>query len=418
MIGRGRRLPLPEFVVLMAGLFAMVAFSIDAMLPVLPDIARELSANAPNRAQLVLSAFILGMGVGMLGAGPLADRFGRKPVITGGIALYVLGAILAIAATTIEALLAARLIQGLGVAGPRIAGQALLRDAYSGRRMAQISSFIMMIFVIVPAMAPYIGARIAELAGWRGIFGCFVLVGLIMALWLNLRQPETLPRSERRPVSIRAIAEAVAEIGRDRLVLIYVLVLSLCFGTLIAMLSSIQQLYAVTYGKADSFPFWFMLSGLTSGLATLFNAGLVMRCGMRRLALFAFGCQTLVSAVFAGALLTIGGGLPFPAFFMWTVSVHAMAALTFGNLTALAMEPLGHVAGIASSVVNAVTVLGGSMIAIPLGLAFDGTPLPLLLGTMICSGTAYASLRLAKVIDPNPRTDRPVVTLSTRTESA
>ncbi|MBM1218878.1 multidrug effflux MFS transporter [Ponticoccus sp. SC2-23] len=418
MIGRGRRLPLPEFVVLMAGLFSMVAFSIDAMLPALPDIARELSPDAPNRAQLVLSSFIIGMGVGMLLAGPLADRFGRKPVITAGIVLYVLGALLAICAVTIEGLLVARLIQGLGMAGPRIAGQALLRDAYSGRRMAQICSFIMMVFVIVPAMAPYIGAQIADMAGWRGIFGSFVLIGLMMATWLNLRQPETLPRAHRRPIRLRVIAEALSEIGRDRLVMIYVLVLSLCFGMLIAMLSSIQQLYAVTYGMEDSFPFWFMLSGLISGLATLFNAALVMRRGMRRLALFAFGAQSFVSAIFVGGLLTIGGDLPFPAFFVWTVSIHAMAALTFGNLTALALEPMGHIAGIAASVVNAVTAFGGIMIAIPLGLAFDGTPLPLLLGTMTCSALAYAFLRVAKAIDPDPKTDRPVVTLASRTESA
>ena len=204
---------------------------------------------------------------------------------------------------------------------------------------------------------------------------------------------------------------------RDRLAMIYVFVLSLCFGMLIAMLSSIQQLYAVTYAREDSFPFWFMLSGLISGLATLFNAALVMRRGMRRLALFAFGWQTLVSAVFVAGLVTIGDRLPFPAFFVWIISIHAMAALTFGNLTALALEPMGHVAGIASSVINALTALGGIVIAIPIGLAFDGTPLPLLVGTMTCSGLAYLLLRLAKAIDPGPKIDRPVVTLSSRTES-
>lgn len=418
MNGQGRPLPLPEFVAMLAVLFAMVAFSIDAMLPALPEIARELSPGAPNRAQLVISTFLIGMAAGMFAAGPLADRFGRKPVITAGISVYVLGALAAANAQTMEMLFAARLAQGLGLAGPRIAGQALLRDAYCGRRMAQISSLVMMVFVIVPAMAPFVGASIMAVTGWRGIFGAFVAIGLVMTIWLNLRQPETLAPADRRPLEPAVICDALTQIARERLVLIYVLVLSLCFGMLIAMLSSIQQLYDVTYGRAESFPVWFMLAGLTSGLATLFNAALVMRRGMRRLALFAFGAQTLLSAILVSGLLTIGGALPFAAFFIWIVSIHAMAALTFGNLTALALEPLGHVAGIACSVINAVTTLGGILIAVPVGLAFDGTPLPLLIATLVCSSLCYLLLRLAKAMDPNPRTDRPVVTLSARTESA
>jgi DHA1 family bicyclomycin/chloramphenicol resistance-like MFS transporter len=392
----------PEFITLVAMLIAVVAFAIDAMLPSLPLIAQELTPEDPNRAQLVLAVFILGMGLGTVITGPLSDTLGRKPVITWGLVLYSVGAILAVFATSIEMLLAARLIQGLGAAAPRVVAQAMIRDLYSGRRMAQISSFVMMIFILVPALAPSVGALIASGFGWRGVFGGFVVFAAIGGLWLNLRQPETLSTENTRTLKPTALWQAAREVLTNRLVLIYIAVMTLGFALLFALLSSIQQIYGETYGKADSFPFWFLVGGLLSGLGTVFNAVLVMRVGMRRLAMFAFGAQVVISV----ALLTItrlhviGPVLPFEVFFLWQVSVFGMAGLTFGNLNALALEPMGHIAGMASSVVTAIATVASVVIAAPIGLAFNGTPNPLLIGTAVCSMLAWALMRTARKLDP------------------
>lgn len=392
----------PEFITLVAMLIAVVAFAIDAMLPSLPLIAQELTPEDPNRAQLVLAVFILGMGLGTVITGPLSDTLGRKPVITWGLVLYSVGAILAVFATSIEMLLAARLIQGLGAAAPRVVAQAMIRDLYSGRRMAQISSFVMMIFILVPALAPSVGALIASGFGWRGVFGGFVVFAALGGLWLNLRQPETLSTENTRTLKPTALWQAAREVLTNRLVLIYIAVMTLGFALLFALLSSIQQIYGETYGKADSFPFWFLVGGLLSGLGTVFNAVLVMRVGMRRLAMFAFGAQVVISV----ALLTItrlhviGPVLPFEVFFLWQVSVFGMAGLTFGNLNALALEPMGHIAGMASSVVTAIATVASVVIAAPIGLAFNGTPNPLLIGTAVCSMLAWALMRTARKLDP------------------
>ena len=390
-----RRLPLPEFTAMLALLFAMVAFSIDAMLPALPAIADELAPEAPNRAQLVLTSFVLGLGLGTLFVGPVADAIGRRPTIAAGVGLYVAGSLLAALAQTLEMLLLARLLQGLGASGPRIAGLALVRDLYAGREMARVTSFVMTIFILIPAVAPALGQAIAGFAGWRGIFAAFVAFALTGLGWLMLRQPETLPPAARRPLRLPAIGAAMAEVLRDRDVRLYTAVLTLGFGQMLALLASAQQLFAETYGKGESFPIWFAAMALISGVGTIANAQLVMRLGMRRLALTAYALQTAISAAMLAALW--GGLLPgwaaFRAFFGWATSVFLMAGLTFGNLNALAMAKMGHIAGTTASVVSAISTAVSVAIAVPIGLAFDGTARPILIGTLACSGLAWALMR-------------------------
>jgi DHA1 family bicyclomycin/chloramphenicol resistance-like MFS transporter len=376
---------------MLAVLFATVAFSIDAMLPALPEIAEELSPGASNRAQLVLTAFVLGLGLGTLVTGPLSDAIGRRATIAAGFGLYVLGAALAAMAPTLELLLLARLLQGLGAAGPRIAGLALVRDLYAGREMARVTSFVMMIFILIPAVAPAIGQGIIALAGWRGIFLAFILFAGIGLTWLFLRQPETLPPERRRPMRPRAIGAAVAEVLRDGDVRLYIVVLTLGFGQMFALLSSAQQLFAETYGRGESFPLWFAAMAILSGIGTLANAWLVMRLGMRRMALAAYQAQTVISAAVLWLALVSGAG--FPAFFLWATSVFLMAGLTFGNLNALALEKMGHIAGTAASVVSAISTVAAVVVAVPIGLAYDGTPVPILAGTLVCSAGAWALLR-------------------------
>lgn len=390
-----RRQPLAEFIAMLALVFAVIAFSINSMLPALPEIAAELSPENVNNAQLVLTSFVAGMGLGLIVAGPLSDALGRKPVITIGFAIYALAAIAAAFANSLELLLVARFVQGLGAAAPRIVSLALVRDLYQGREMARITSFVMMIFILIPAVAPSIGMVIIHFVGWRGVFGSFVVLALTGSLWLNLRQAETLPPAARRPLNVPSLAASAGEVMRNRQVQLITLVMTLGFGQMFALLSSAQQLFVDTYDTGDNFPLWFAAMALLSGSGTILNARYVMRLGMRRIVTAAYAMQVAVSAAMLILLLgdLLPQGLRFAAFFLWCVSVFFMAGVTFGNLNAMALQRMGHVAGMAASVIAAVSTIGAVAIAAPVGLMYDGTALPIVLATLICSGLALLLMR-------------------------
>ncbi|MEM9582110.1 MAG: multidrug effflux MFS transporter [Pseudomonadota bacterium] len=378
-----KRLPLPEFIALIAMQFAMVAFSIDGMLPALPDIAEQLSPQDRNRAQLVLTSFVFGMGLGTLVTGPLSDTFGRKRIIFIGVGLFVVGAGLAAQAETLNQMVAARIVQGLGVAGPRIVTLAIVRDLYEGRRMAQIMSYAMLIFTLVPAVAPYLGAFVIDAFGWRAIFVSFILFALITTSWLMLRQSETLPLEKRRPFRFKTLWSATKECFSHKAFTISALTQSLSFAILFGALSSTQQLFDQTYGRAETFPEWFALIALLGGVASIINARLVMALGMRRMIAIGFGGQMVISG--GVLLLGLSFGVPFGLFIAWETSIFFMAGLVIGNLNALAMEPVGHVAGLASSVLGGVATVCGVLLAIPVGYLFDGTTVPLSLAIMVLS---------------------------------
>ncbi|MGY6547948.1 MAG: multidrug effflux MFS transporter [Roseinatronobacter sp.] len=389
-----------EFVALMALMIASVAFSIDAMLPALPQIGQELSPDAPARGQLVITAFVFGLGLGTLISGPVSDAFGRKSVLLVGITVYIVGAMLAIRAGTIDALLAARFVQGLGAAVPRVVATAMVRDLYEGPMMARVTSIIMTIFVLVPALAPSIGAGIIWLSDWRMIFMSFVIFGLTAALWLTLRQPESLPPDRRRPLHLRKIASALREIFANPRIMVYVLALTCAFAPLYAWLSNLPMIFDDVYGRAATFPFWFAATAVVAGTASIANAKLVMRHGMRKIATLAFLWQASVSVLFLFLIrLSVPAPWDFGLFFVFMCTAFFSIGLTFGNLNALAMQPLGHMAGIGASVVMAMSTIGAALIAMPISLAYDGTPLPLILGTVLCAFAALALMLAARHID-------------------
>lgn len=394
-LAQQQRLPLPEFIAMLAFLFATIAFSIDAMLPALPDIAADLTPDNVNRAQLILTTFVAGMGLGTLFAGPLSDALGRKRTITIGFGIYIAATIAAIYADSLELLLVARFVQGLGAAGPRIVGLALVRDLYEGREMARISSFVMMIFIMIPAVAPTLGAGIIAISDWHGVFLAFIAFAVIGALWLNIRQAETLPPAARRPLRIGTLYAAAREVLSDRQVMLATLILTLGFGQMFGLLSSAQQLFGETYGKGENFHLWFAAMALLSGSGTVLNATFVMRFGMRRIAKWAYVMQTIVSGLALTLILSgvLPQGLEFPVFFFWAVSVFFMAGVTFGNLNALALQRMGHIAGMAASIVAAISTLAAVLIAAPVGLLYNGTAIPAITATLICSGLAWVLMR-------------------------
>lgn len=392
------RLSNGEFIALIAVLFATIAISIDAMLPALPEIAASLSPQAPNRAQLVITSFVFGMGVGTLFAGPLSDAFGRKPVIIGGAVLYAIGALACWMANSLEMLLIARVVQGLGSAGPRAVSIALVRDLFSGREMARIMSFAMMIFTLVPAVAPMMGQAIIYIAGWHTIFLAYVVFAAFSTGWLALRQPETLPPERRRPLAIGSLLSGVSELFRHRIVTLSVLAQTLTLAMLFATLSSMQGIFDQRFQKGDNFPYWFAAIALTSMTGSFVNSRIVMRVGMRAVVVATYGYVVVLTAVILGLILLglMPEGLAFPAHLLWSVGLFAMMGLTMGNLNALAMEPVGHIAGLASSVISAIATVAAVVLAIPVGQMLNGTQVPLMTAVLVFAALALGLMQLAR----------------------
>ena len=378
-----------EFVAMMAMLVATVAFSIDSMLPALPRIGAELTPGALNRAQLVVTSFILGLGLGTLFTGPLSDSFGRKRVILIGAGVYIFGAALAFVAPTLELMIAARIVQGLGAAAARIVALAIVRDLYSGRDMARLMSFVMMVFTLVPAISPLVGSVVIDLAGWRAIFVSFMVFALISSLWLGLRLQEPLPPQARRPFRRAELLRALREVLSHRTVRLAIAVQMLCMTTLFCSISMIQQIFEGVFHRAATFPVWFFMMALIAGTFSLLNARVVMRLGMRRMVSGALSLQIGLSGVM---VVAFSMGLPpawqFPLYIAWQTSVFANAALTLGNINALAMEPLGHIAGMGASVIAAIATVGSVLLTVPVGLMYDGTPMPLLGAVLVAVSAA------------------------------
>ena len=391
---RKNHLPYWEFIILVSIMFGMIAFGTDTMLPAFPHIAKDLELSNVNKAQLIISSFILGTGLGQLISGPISDTFGRKPIITIGLVIFISACVVAYYADSLEMMLVARFIQGLGISAPRTVTLALIRDLYSGRKMAQVMSLAMAIFVLVPALAPSIGQIIFINFGWRSIYMAFIAFALIGLLWLNLRQPETLPFEKRKRLRPKEFVSAFKIVITNQAVIKYTLTLALSFGALFGYLNSAQQIFVDTLGAGLSFPLYFSIISVLAAPASFLNAALVMKYGMRLLATIGFALQIIF------AILTIiivnQGFLPkewlLIIFICWSVIAFFLKGLYIGNLNALAMEPMGAIAGMASAIIGASATMLGILIAIPIGLAFNGTATPVLIGYIACSSIAVILL--------------------------
>ena len=362
-----------EFVALVALLMSLVALAIDTMLPALPAIGSDLGAPRPNDVQHVVTSLLLGLGLGQMIFGPLSDRIGRRPAIHAGLVLFMVGCLVSVFASTFETMLAGRILQGFGLAGPRIVTVALVRDQYEGRQMARLMSFVMAVFIIVPTIAPALGQGILWLGGWRTIFTTFFVVAALLFAWFALRQPETLSAEHQRPFSPRAIGQAVVEVLQIRAAIGYTFATGFVFAPFVAYLSSAQQIFQDAYGTGALFPVYFGALALAIGGASLVNGRLVVKYGMRRLSKAAILSIAWISIVAWAGAFAFDGLPPLWLFMAYLLAVFLCIGLVFGNLNALAMEPLGHVAGVGAAVVASLA----TFISVPLGAlvgqSFDGT---------------------------------------------
>ena len=366
-----------EFIVLVALLNAMVAMSIDTMLPAIGVMAQELGAADPNDRQLIITTFFAGMTLGTLVYGPLSDTTGRKPAIFAGLLLYGVGTITCLFSTSFAVMLAGRALQGFGASGPRIVSIAMVRDGSTGATMARIMSFVMSVFMLVPILAPSIGQLLLLAGSWRLIFVGFLLMASIATVWLAMRQDETLAPERRAPFSITTLLAAALEFFRHPVALGYTLAVGCIFGAFINYLGSSQQIFAEQYGQGKFFALWFGLFAGAIGIAMILNGRLVMRFGMRPLSKLALRLEIAVSIVFLALAVLFHGHPP-----LWLLGLYLFVnffccGVLFGNYNALAMEPMGRVAGMAAAISGSLSSLLALIAGSLIGRFYDGTVIPL-----------------------------------------
>ncbi|MBR9766082.1 MAG: multidrug effflux MFS transporter [Rhodobacteraceae bacterium] len=391
-----QRLHPAEFVALMAMMMATVAFSIDSLLPALPEIGRELAGGDGNDAQLVLSAFMVGMGVGTLFTGPLSDSFGRKPVILCGAVVYIAGALISWQAPSLEVLILGRALQGLGASAARVVAIAIIRDLYSGREMARLISFVMIVFTVFPAMAPLLGNWIILAGGWRSIFLAFLVFSFVGSTWLATRLDEPLPKARRQKFRVSNLWHALREMFSIPMVRLSLMVQTAIFSVLFTSISLIEPTFNRIFGLAEDFPYWFFGVGILCATSSMVNAAMVGKYGMRAIITLTQGVFLCLSVTLLLAYTVIphdsGYGIYFFAYLAWQAAAMYQMGLTIGNLNALAMEPIGHIAGLAASVLGAVSTVVAAVISTIVAQIFDGTILPQLLTSLLLTAISFPML--------------------------
>lgn len=386
--GGKRRSGPRETVALLAGLMALNAFAIDAMIPALPDIGSELGVATDNRRQLVVLTYFLGFGVGQIFWGPMADRFGRKPILAAGVALYTAFALLCGIAGSFELLIAGRVAMGASAAVTRVLVTAMIRDLFEGEEMARVMSLVFMVFMVVPMLAPNIGQAILWLADWRAIFLVLAGYGALMWLWSMAKLPETLHPEYRRALDASEIWQGVRQAATDRLSIGYTLALTAVFGTLTAYIASIQQIVFDVFDAGQLIGLVFAAIAAPMVLASWGNSRVVGRFGLRRT-----GHAGLVGFVLISALHALIAEIvaePLWLFILLMQLTFVCFAFTTSNFGTLAMSNMAPIAGTASSFQGVTGTIGGASLGLVIGQQFDGTQLPFLVGCAACGLSGLA----------------------------
>jgi DHA1 family bicyclomycin/chloramphenicol resistance-like MFS transporter len=383
-----------ERILLYALLTSLTSFSIDALLPGLRLIGAELGAAPPLSTQHIISLFIFGMCFGELLLGPLSDAWGRKPALVLGLAIYGVGTVVALLASSLDMVILGRFLQGVGVSGPKIATRAMIRDQFEGDAMARILSLMFTLFMLVPMLAPALAQVLIGAAGWRSLFVAYLVVGSVIGVWLMLRQPETLLQQSRIPFRPRLLFANARLILCHRQVSLLIIATGLVFGAQLLFLSTAADLFFDLFAIAEGFPVYFAVLATAIGLASLLNAALVQRFGMDAMARTGF-----VGLAGAGAGMLLShyafGALPLPLFMALTYAGFFALGILFGNLNAMAMRPLGQAAGLAASVIASGSSLVATGFAVVLGQFYDRTALSFASGLLMAGVSALVLAQLA-----------------------
>ena len=385
-----------EFIALVAMLTALVAMSIDTMLPAIGIMATDLGATNPNDRQFIILGFFAGMMFGTLLFGPISDSIGRKPTIYAGLVFFIAGALLCMVSTTFPMLIAGRLLQGFGAASPRIVSIAMVRDGAKGADMARIMSFVMSVFMLVPILAPSIGQLVLYIAVWRVIFSGFVIAAILAGIWLHFRQSETLPKEKRLPFSVAELSSGAAEVMRSPVALGNTIAVGFIFAAFTAYLGTSQQIFAEQYKQGDYFALWFGGLAVAIACAMITNGKLVQTLGMRLISKRAVWGFMVCWAIMMAFTLLYNGQPPLPVMGTLMFVSFFCSGLLFGNYNAMALEPMGHIAGMASAVSGALSSLIAVVLGSLAGYFYNGTLYPISISFLSFGICAWAAAEWAE----------------------
>jgi len=373
-----------EFVVIIAFMMALGSMSIDNLLPAFGHIQHDFGLATANEVQLILSVYMAGFAVMQLFYGPASDVIGRRPTLMIGLVIFSIGSVIALFAPTFEVMLLGRLVQGMGAAATRILSVAIVRDRYEGREMARVMSFTMMIFIIVPVFAPAIGSLFLLFGSWHAIFVSMLVMAIGVAVWFGRRMPETLHPEYRMPLSFARIGNGMKRCLQERATVGYSTAIGLMFGGLMAYISSSQQIFETeVYALGSLFPLVFGLIAAVMGIASFVNIRLVRRLGMRRISHAGVCGHVAVSLGLVILAYSYDGKPPLILFALGLAACQFLFSLTMPNFNTMAMEPLGEIAGTASSMIGFYTTIMGTIVGTVIGQAFNGTVLPLSVGFLV-----------------------------------
>lgn len=378
-----------EFMVLMAAMTAIEAFSIDAITPALGEISRDLGIIADNYRQFIVTAFVLGYSVGLLIYGFLSDQFGRRKPVLIGFLIYLAGSAVCIFSDSFLTLVIGRIIQGVGAAGPYVICVAIVRDLYAGRKMAKIMSLINMVFIGIPIIAPFIGQGVLLWLGWRSVFTAMALFAIVIMVWFFLRQKETLNDESRVLFSIEGVKKSAATIISSPQSVRYMLVMGMMMGSFFAFLSTAQQIFQDIYQLGTLFPAVFASLATMIGLSSYFNARWVEQLGSSTLVHRALTSMIISSCLVLLSALLWHGSPSLPIYLTYLLIIMFSYGLIFGNVMSLAMEPMGEIAGAASSLIGSTSSFIAITVATLIGSQLVDNALTLVIGFLVCSCIAW-----------------------------
>ena len=380
-----------EFVGLMAALMSIAALALDALLPALDIIGDAVGATNPAHNQLLITLFFLGLGTGPLLFGPVSDSIGRKPVVYMGFGLFIFASLLCVYSQSLELMITGRILQGVSLSAPRTISIAMIRDKYNGDYMARVMSFVTVIFILVPIIAPTLGKWILDFYGWEAIFHIQVVFGILVAIWFWRRQPETLIPRKRTSFRGSVFISGYKELFNYKQTMLFTLIWGFITGSFLVYLSTAQQIFQEQYALKESFPYIFAALAITIGTATLLNGTLVLRYGMLRLVTISMAAYVVTSLLYI-VLFASSGNPSFGILLTFFALQFFAVGFLFGNLRALAMEPIGHIAGIGAAITGFIATIMGVVISTYIGQFVINSVLPMFIGFLVCGLLSFVVL--------------------------
>lgn len=368
-----------EFIIIMASLMSLVALSIDAVLPALNTIAIDINSTDTTDTQLLITMIFLGLGSGQLISGPLSDSLGRKPVVIGGFVIFAIASVICVYAESLELMVFGRILQGIGLSAPRTLSIAMVRDTYEGDYMAKIMSFIVSLFILIPVVAPTFGKFMLDNFGWKSIFTSQLIFGFLVVLWFKFRQSETLKNQYKKSFRLSIFKNGFIEFFKHNDAIIYTIISGFITGSFMVFLGTSQQIFQEQYKLVDEFPYIFGAIALAVGFATFINGTVVVKFGMKKLVRFFLGIFTAVSLFYVIVFYQQANPPILVLVISFMIQFFAIGFL-FGNLRSLAMQPIGHIAGVGAAINGFISTVMAVPIATFIGLYVIDTTYPLFVG--------------------------------------